>query len=180
LPGLQVFLKPDKEHHYVAGCDPAEGNPTSDDSSITILDDSTGEEAALLAGKFQPSTTASYLDKLCKWYNRAPALVERNNHGHAVLLWLRDNGDIPLLNGWDGKQGWLTNSRGKADMYSTGVDAFKDKTSTLHSFDTYTQLSSIDGSTLSAPEGLHDDKATSYVLALIAMSKRTARIQIFL
>ena len=38
----------------------------------------------------------------------------------------------------------------------------------LHSFATFTQLASIEGSTLEAPEGEHDDRADSYALACAA------------
>jgi len=96
----------------------------------------------------------------------ASLMVERNNHGHAVLLWLSDNSPLSLLRGWDGKVGWLTNSKGKALLYTTAADAFREETTTVHSFSTYVQLSSIEGSTLKAPEGQHDDEATSYALAL--------------
>jgi len=38
----------------------------------------------------------------------------------------------------------------------------------VHSFTTYVQLASIDGVTLQAPEGQHDDLADAYALAIVA------------
>ena len=87
LPDLEVYALPQSGRFYVIGADPAEGNPTSDDSALTVLDRQTGEEVAALAGKLQPSTLAAHADAIGAWYNKAPLLVERNNHGHAVLLW---------------------------------------------------------------------------------------------
>jgi len=53
VPNLTVFAVPVPGRKYVIGADPAEGNPTSDDSAATVLDVETGEEVATLAGKFE-------------------------------------------------------------------------------------------------------------------------------
>ncbi len=169
IPGLEVFQEPVPGRRYVIGADPAEGNPTSDDSALEVLDLDTGEEVAALAGKFEPSTFASYIDQIGKMFNSAGVLPERNNHGHAVILWLKDNSELQVMDGLDDKAGWMTNSKSKAMMYATAADAFRDKETMVHSFATYTQLASIEGGTLSAPEGEHDDRATAYVLAIQAM-----------
>src|SRR5262249_59712321 len=46
IPGLNVFVEPEPAHKYVIGADPAEGNPTSDDSPLCVLDTDTGAQAA--------------------------------------------------------------------------------------------------------------------------------------
>jgi hypothetical protein len=169
IPGLEVFRGPKPDRRYVIGADPAEGNPTSDDSALEVLDLETGEEVASLAGKFEPSTFASYIDQIGTWYNKAAVLPERNNHGHAVILWLHDNSALQITTGLDDKPGWMTNTKSKAMMYAVAADAFRDKETMVHSFASYTQLASIEGSTLRAPEGEHDDRATAYVLAIQAV-----------
>lgn len=169
IPGLAVYKPPLSIYRYIVGVDPAEGNPTSDDSALHVLCRETGEEVAALAGKFQPATTAAHGMALADWYNSAPILVERNNHGHAVLLWLQERGRGPMA-GWDGKAGWLSTSRGKALLYDYASVAFRDQDTRLHSFETYTQLSSIEGATLKAPEGRHDDRAVSYALCLAGIA----------
>jgi hypothetical protein len=58
-----------------------------------------------LAGRFEPATFAAHVDVVGRWYNSAALLCERNNHGHAVLLWLGDNSKLLLLCGNDGKPG---------------------------------------------------------------------------
>lgn len=165
IPGLQIYRAPQPERLYVAGLDPAEGNPTSDDSALTVLDVLTGEEMAVLAGKIQPSVLASYADQIGRYYNHAGLMVERNNHGHAVLLWLEQNSALRLLAGQDEKTGWLSSRLGKTLLYNELADCFRDRNTTLHSFDTYTQLANIEGATLRAPTGEHDDRADSYALA---------------
>jgi hypothetical protein len=165
IPGLEIWAPPEPGRTYVVGADPAEGNPTSDDSSLTVLDRETGEEVAGLAGKFQPSTFAAHIDAVGRWYNEAAVLVERNNHGHAVLLWLRDHSRLWRVYGHDRHEGWLSNSKGKALLYDGAADAFRERKTVLHSFASCQQLASIDGSTLRAPEGEPDDRADGYALA---------------
>lgn len=167
LPGLAVYARPVEERLYVIGADPAEGNPTSDDSALTVMDVFTGEEVAALAGKFQPSELADYVDLLGRWYNDAGVMVERNNHGHAVLLALEERSKLRLLEGYDERPGWLSNRLGKALLYNETANAFRDKAVGLHNMVTYTQLASIEGATLRAPDGEHDDRADSFALAVV-------------
>jgi len=176
IPGLTIYQSPQYRKEYIVGIDPAEGNPTSDDSAMTVLDVLTGEECAVLAGKYQPSVIAGYADQVGKYYNNAGLMVERNNHGHAVLLWLGEYSQLRRLPGHDRKPGWLSNRLGKTMLYNEMADCFKDGNTILHSFSTYMQLASIEGATLLAPEGQHDDKADSYALAEVgraAMLNRT-------
>lgn len=168
IPDLTVYNLPVGGRAYVVGADPAEGNPTSDESALAVLDALTGEEVATLAGRIQPTTLAQHLDAVGRWYNGASVLVERNNHGHAVLLWLESESPLPLLIGHDGRTGWLSSVKGKAILYGACADAFRHRETILHSFATLTQLQSIEGSTLRAPQGEHDDRADAYALALVA------------
>jgi hypothetical protein len=130
-----------------------------------VLDRQSGEEAAALAGKFQPAVLGAHIDALGRWYNRADVMAERNNHGHAVLLWLGDNSKLCRLSGLDRQPGWLSSSKGKTLLYDSCADAFRERETVLHSFATFTQLAGIEGATLRAPEGEHDDRADSYALA---------------
>lgn len=169
IPGLEVYVPPQPGRNYLIGADPAEGNPTSDDSALTVLDRDSGEEMAALAGKFQPAVLAAHADAVGRWYNKADLMVERNNHGHAVLLWLRDNSKLRRLKGLDGNEGWLSSTRGKAVMYDATADAFRESETILHSFATFTQLASIEGTSLRAPDGQHDDRADSFALGVAAI-----------
>lgn len=165
LPGLTVYQRPGDRRLYVIGADPAEGNPNSDESSATVLDLMSGEEVATLSGKLQPSTFADYIMKLARFFNDASVLVERNNHGHAVLLKMAEDGFEGTMNGHDPRPGWHNTTKGKALMYHHTTDTIKNKEVKIHSSRTYIQLASIEGNTLKAPEGLHDDAAVSFALA---------------
>jgi hypothetical protein len=165
IPGLVVYVLPQLGRHYVIGADPAEGNPTSDDSALIVLDTKTGEEVASLAGKFQPAVFAAHAHALGRWYQDADILVERNNHGHAVLAALDQRGQLRLLSGHDDKTGWLSSQLGKVILYDRCADAFRNHEVVLHTFASYAQLASIDGSTLRAPQGESDDRADAMALA---------------
>lgn len=171
IPGLTVYRIPQTGRRYVISGDPAEGNPTSDDSASTILDWHTGEEVAKFNGKFQPKVFAAHIDRVGTYYNSAPAMIERNNHGHSVILWLQDNSKLRVIDGIDGRPGWLDNSRGKAMLYDDCAEAFRTEDTIIHSFDTFTQLCSIEGSTLLAPDGEPDDLADSYALCCVARAR---------
>jgi hypothetical protein len=172
IVNLEIYVYPERGRRYVIGGDPAEGNPNSDDSTALVLDMQTGEECAVLAGKFEPAILASYILLLSEYYNGAPAMIERNNHGHAVLQWMEENaGWVRLLFGHDEKMGWMSSKLGKTLLYTECADHFRSNAETftkvLHSYATYSQLASIDGSTLRAPEGMHDDRADAFALAQV-------------
>lgn len=173
IPQLQLYQLPEPQHKYVIGADPAEGNPTSDDSALTVLDAETWEEVAMLAGKFEPTVFAGYITSIGVYFNKASAFIERNNHGHAVIATLRDLGKLEIIKGLDDKLGWLSNTKGNSILYDTAADAFRDHSTTIHSFETYNQLASIEGASLSAPDGDHDDRADSYCIALQGVKRRS-------
>jgi hypothetical protein len=174
IPGLRVYRPPEPNRQYVIGADPAEARPTSCDSAAVVLDKNTGEEVASFNKVLEPAVFAGHLEALSLWYNRAAVLVEKNNHGHAVLLWLRDNApSVYCLPGTDSTPGWMTTSKAKAIMYDQTADCFHSGEVTIHSFEVYTQLASIEDATLKPPEGSDPaDLAVAFGLAVVACGKR--------
>ncbi len=175
LPGLECYQLADAArplqgaaHRYVIGADPAEGNPQSDQSAACVVDWETGAEVASLAGRFDPAVFAGYLARLSQAYGRAPVLVERNNHGHAVLLALQE-WNVECLAGIDGKAGWLTTAKSKAMAYDYAAERLSRGDCRIRSAGTLRELQAICGSTLRAPEGQTDDRAMAFVLGLAAM-----------
>jgi hypothetical protein len=165
---LIVYRQPEVNKRYVIGGDPAEGNPTSDDSAMTVMDRETGEEVAVLHGKYQPAVFASHINKIGLYYNHADVLIERNNHGHAVILWLLDHSPLRVLDGLDDRPGWVSSVLGKTVLYDQLADAFREKQVILHSFLTHTQIASVEGATLRAPMGMMDDLSDSFAFANVA------------
>ncbi len=176
LPGLAVYAIPEPGHAYVIGADPAEGNPRSDASVATVLDARTWDQCAVLAGQIEPSVFAGYIGQLSTWFNSAGILPERNNHGHTVIAALHANG-MQVLNGYDGRPGWLSNVKGKALLYNALADAVREQACTVHCGETASQIASIEASTLRAPQGLHDDHADSFALAIVAALDPHGRVE---
>jgi hypothetical protein len=85
-------------------------------------------------------------------------------------LWLRDHTEAELLRDHDGRDGWNTTGKSKAALWTAAADAFRGGATLLHSFATLTQLASIEGSRLRAPEGQRDDRAVAYGLGLLAVT----------
>jgi hypothetical protein len=173
IPGLTVYVEPVAGRRYVMGVDPAEGNPNSDDSAAAVLDAEEWAEVATLVGKFEPSLFAAFVDSLGRYFNRADALVERNNHGHTVIRALAEKGSTRLLKGYDGKVGWLSNVRGKPLLYDALAEAVRDQVCKVRSPETASQLASIEASSLRAPQGMADDRADAFALAVAALAYRS-------
>lgn len=168
VPGAVVYAPPVPGRRYLVGADPAEGNPQSDESAATVVDED-GVEQASVAGRFDPSVFAGYLASLAGFYNGAQILVERNNHGHAVLLALGDAWGVRLIRGLDDKAGWLTTAKSKVLAFDAAAERFMVGDCVVRSAETLRQLQAVRGSDLQAPEGQHDDRAMSFVLALAAL-----------
>lgn len=88
---------------YVIGADPAEGLETGDWSAATVLDRVSGRIVASLQAHLDTDQFAAALLAMGRFYNRAWLVVERNNHGHAVIQRLRDSG-YPRI--WSERRGW--------------------------------------------------------------------------
>lgn len=86
VDGLTVYEEPVAGHRYILSADVAGNTVEGDFDDASVLDRDTGYEVAALHGHFPPDVYAAKLDKLGHWYNKALLVVERQNHGHAILL----------------------------------------------------------------------------------------------
>lgn len=113
---LRVWKEPVKGAQYVIGADTAEGlsgdgtKEAGDYCAAPIFDRETGEHVATLHGHWTPGDFARVLAATGTTYNDALIAVERNNHGHAVLLGLeREQKYRYIYRHDDDKLGWPTN-----------------------------------------------------------------------
>lgn len=165
IPDLRIYKLPEPGLTYSVGLDPAEGNPNSNDSSINVICKETGEQVAVIAGKHEPETISGYADDIAIFYNHAPILIGRNNHGHTCISWFENFGQSDLLNGPDEKPGWLETRPGRTSLYDDCATGAKNGDYIIHDKDTYDQLASIEGNTLKAPNHDEDDNADSFALS---------------
>lgn len=135
VPGglIRIWEDPQPGVRYVAGCDTSEGRPTSDPNGTGILNAETGTQVACLHGLFDPSSLAGETVKLCKRYNEALLGVEEENHGHAVLMRIKQLGYIKPQEqlyyrtmkrgaGWV-DPGWKTTPKSRPVMLQNLADA---------------------------------------------------------
>jgi hypothetical protein len=176
---LLIWAKPEPGHDYVIGADVAEGLAEGDYCAAYVLDKATGADVAALHGRWAPHVYAGKLEALAASYNQALIGVERNNHGHAVLTTLMNNGSgnsrIYKHRDYDQhgqeqlKPGWPTTSKTKPIMLSNLAKVLEDApenfrdSAMLGECLTYTYHE--DGS-VGAQSGCHDDRVMAKAIAL--------------
>ncbi len=129
---LKVYKQVDKNAIYVIGADTAEG-VGGDFSCASVFDARKREQVATLRGQMKPSDFAHKLMDLAKLYvirkETWPLLaVERNNHGHAVLLELEDHIKYRnLFRHKDERFGWVTDRISRPIMLNALIDAVESR-----------------------------------------------------
>jgi len=172
IEGLVLYKKPEPGRQYVIGADVAEGLVTGDFSTFIVLDKVSWEEVANYHGHCEPDTFAGFLMIGSQVFNRSGIMVERNNHGHAVLTAFKVANFVRnVMLGPDGKQGFHTNVKTKPTMISLIAESLRDNLITIRTGGTLDecQIYKInDDGTTSAPAGNHDDRVMALGLALEA------------
>jgi len=171
LPGLVVWEVPRRGGQYLVSADPAEGNPSSDPSPAVVFDALTWGQVAGLYGNFEPDVLGGYLVELAEWYNEAVICVERNNHGHAVHVAIRNRGgeDLVYLNPHDNKDGWLSNAKMKTLATDVTAETLRDGGCIIQDDATINELAIFEAGTLKAPAGMTDDRAMAIINGLAAL-----------
>lgn len=177
INGVVYYRQPQEGRDYLVTCDTAEGDPGSDPTAFAVWDALLYEEVAFGMGQWQPGVTAGYLWRLAQAYNNAIICVERNNHGHAVNLSLRESWEYPLIyrNPFDGKDGWYSSARTKTIAMDKLGDLMDDGEIGMRSKVMLMQIGNIDANTMEAPEGDHDDAALVAVIAAAALTWKSTR-----
>jgi len=191
---FDIWVAPQSGHRYIITADPSEGINTDDlhdYCSSDIIDVETWEQVGVLHGRWEPFEYAGLLYELGKWYNNALIVVERNNHGHAVLTNLINHYGYPSMEGYSGvyahrdydstrkskqstlKPGYPNNVKTKAialgALYTVTSDGslnIKDKRG-LKQMLTFAKLP---GGKLGALSGHHDDKVLSLALGAAVLT----------
>lgn len=171
---LKTYAAPDKSKVYVIGADVAEG-VRKDWSVGVVLDIQSKKIVAKIRGQWKPSDFAEKLFDLGKMYSSPgkgfPILaIERNNHGHAVLLKLDEILGYPAL--WvcpdDERLGWKTTSTTRPIMVNAFIDAMDEGRWDLRDKEILTEcLTLVDNAgKIEASEGKYDDSVIATAIAL--------------
>src|SRR5262249_47889641 len=89
---------------------------------------STGEEVCQVAGRISPHELARKLGVVCRMSERHSCIIERNNHGHTVIVYAKQEEGVSLYqtevidkitDQVSEKVGWDTNERSKSQEIDT-------------------------------------------------------------
>jgi hypothetical protein len=166
--GLVIYEGPFYGRKYIVSADVAEGVEGGDYSTAVVLDRATKTEHACLHGHWEPDEFGLRLNELHLSYD-ADVIVERNNHGHAVLLKLKELKCKKIADGPDGKPGWLTNAQTKPQAIDLLAEALRDDAVAVRSQATLDEMqiyTVMNGGKTSAPAGKHDDRVMSWAIGL--------------
>ena len=172
-----IWEEPVDGASYVIGADPAEGLVEGDPSSAVVL--RREYEAATpmrlvarLRGQWPPEVFAAKLAGLASRYRDAQVIVERNNHGHAVLLELRNLGTHAWRDhrrGADTQPGFLTTQASKVLVIDRLGQCLRERTVVVPCEATIGELAAyqhLEDGSLGAPSGAHDDLVMALAFAV--------------
>lgn len=165
--GWRVYELPRPGVEYIIGADVAEGVSGGDFNAAVVMRKDTGAVAAVVHGQWAPAVFAAKLVGVGRFYNDALLAPERNNHGHAVILKLRE-WQYPALAWWRGKPGWTTDAQTKPLMVDRLEEAIRQEWIALFDRVTVEELFAFvhhDNGTMGATAGAHDDLVMALAIA---------------
>jgi hypothetical protein len=117
---LHIFLPAQAGRSYIVAADPAGGGASGDYAAVQVIDRKSGMQCAELQQRLAPQELTRAAVQLATEYSSPghPALlvVERNNHGHAVIAHLQGGVPYEPLYERKGVPGWLTSASSKQGM----------------------------------------------------------------
>lgn len=156
-------------NEYIVGVDTAGGGTHGDYAALQIIERKSGLQCAELCGHLDPRELAKRAAELAREYNEALLVVERNNHGMAVLAYLTMVEHYRNLYEQRGQAGWLTTAISRPAMVEqigaalgAGAEIFS---SSRLLAECRTFVRQKDGRT-GAAAGVHDDCLMAMAMAL--------------
>lgn len=162
INGIRIYKEYEQKSTYVIGADTAEG-VGGDKSAAHVFKVQTREQVASFHGNLKPSEFAEKLVEMADLYTSRfhPLLaVERNNHGHAVLLKLDEILNYPnIFKHTEDKSGWITDKVTRPVMIHTFIEGVENGTIKLNDRDTLSECLTLTNNNgkIEAEETKHDD-----------------------
>ncbi|HZC44146.1 MAG TPA: terminase [Acidobacteriaceae bacterium] len=177
---LWIWYPPQPGRKYVVGVDPAGGGADGDYAAVQVIEQSSGLQCAELRGHLAPRELAKHCAELAKEYYQANLVVERNNHGMAVLAYLTTIERYAPIYEQRGQAGWLTTAITRPSMIAllgaaitTRPEIFS-SSRLLAECQTFVRLH--DGRT-GAAAGVHDDCLMAMAIALQVRAEVTESVR---
>jgi len=173
---LLVWLPPEVGREYIVAVDTAGGGPGGDYAAMQVIERERGLQCAELRQRLSLIETARQAASLAREYNGALLVVERNNHGAAVLENLASRERYDRVYERDGVAGWLTTAGNKpgavgrmSTLLSESPNLFLSKRllEECRSYVTYA------GGRTGAANGSHDDCLMAMAIAQAVRAEST-------
>lgn len=157
---LEVWLPPVNGRDYLLAVDTAGGGADGDYSVVQVLEWETGLQCAELRRHMGVRELAKMAAQLGREYSGGMIVVERNNHGAAVLAYLESEERYSRLYEQAGMPGWLTTAANKPRMISQLGGLLAEEPWLFSSRRLLTECRTfvtLAGGRMGAPAGAHDD-----------------------
>lgn len=181
--GIEIYEEPSDDKTYGIGVDTAEGLEHGDNSVISVVCRETGEQVAEAAGTISATDEndlARLIGVVGRMYQNHLCVIERNNHGHAVIGYVKHDEALNLYQKQEmdkitdkvtTKIGWDTDARSKAYAISVLKKDLKEGRCIPHSHETHDELRTYvygERGTMGAMKGKKDDRVIGLTLANLA------------
>ena len=174
---LEVWFPALAGRRYVMAVDPAGGGADGDYSAVQVVDAITGAQCAELRQRLSLGELAKVTAKLAREYNDALVVVERNNHGSAVLAYLDKSEHYGNVYEDKGAAGWLTTATSKAGSVSQLATMLVESPEIFQSRRLLGECRSfvrLASGAMGAASGAHDDLVMAMAIAQAVRADPTA------
>ena len=169
---LEIYLPAVMGRRYVVAVDPAGGGADGDYSVAEVLDLESGMQCAEFAAHVGGMDLAQQVASLARRYNEAPGVVERNNHGAAVIVALGESvGYHEIWTARDGQPGWLTTTLTRPASLARLAAVVMENPECLRSRGLLMECRSfvrLANGNVGARGGTHDDRVMAMAIGLAA------------
>ena len=175
---LWVWYEALPGREYVVAVDTAGGGAEGDFAAVQVVDVATGMQCAELQERLRPAELARVVAELAREYGGALVVVERNNHGAAVLAYLETNERYGRVYRERGEAGWLTTAASKPGMVAGLGAVIANGGAGLMSRRLLAECRTFvsgERGRFGAVAGKHDDLVMSMALALAVRAERAER-----
>jgi hypothetical protein len=156
---LQIWLRPLAGREYLLAVDTAGGGSEGDYAAMQVLDAATGLQCAEFQGHCGLMELSQRAVELAREYNGALLVVERNNHGGAMIAYLQSVFQYERLY-QQGEAGWLTTALSRPRALRMVEQAINQGGQTLMSARLLREMKTFvrdERGRTGAAEGQHDD-----------------------
>lgn len=172
---LQIWFPPQAGRRYIVAVDPAGGGTQGDYSVAQAIDAETGLQCAEWQARCTVLETAEDVARLAREYGNALIAVERNNHGSAVIAFLRSVCRYDHLFQQGGQDGWLTTSISRPQILASMACALVETPAIFSSRRLLAECRSFvrkENGRVEAQAGEHDDCVLAMAIALGVRASR--------